>query len=200
MTRKEQRENRRKEILLVSLDIFIRKGYSGAKIQDIAQSVGMSTGLLFNYFESKEKLYEELIKIGIDLPKTFLENIKNESIEFFQAMASGIINLVTENPHTAKMFVFMMQAQGNEAIPESAKQLLNRPVSADLFVKNIIKGQENGSIREGNPKSLALTFVGAIIGIVEEFALNPDFPIPDSEWIVSILRKKAFPDFLLTRC
>ena len=189
MTRKEQRENRRKEILLVSLDLFIKKGYSGTKIQDIAQSVGMSTGLMFNYFESKEKLYEELIKLGIDRPKAFLENIKSESLEFFQIMASGIINLVTENPHSAKMFVFMMQAQGNEAIPESVKKLLNRPASADLFIKNVIKGQENGSIREGNPKSLALTFIGAIIGIVQEIALNPDYPVPDSEWIVSILRK-----------
>ena len=189
MTRKEQRENRREEILTVSLDIFIRKGYSGTKIQDIAQSVGMSTGLMFNYFESKEKLYEELIKLGIDRPKTFFENIKSESLEFFQIMASGIIKLVTENPHAAKMFLFMMQTQGNEAIPVSVKKLLNRPASTDLFIKNVIKGQENGSIRKGNPKSLALTFIGAIIGIVQEIALNPDFPVPDSEWIVSILRK-----------
>ena len=78
MTRKEQREKRRQDIMVAALDIFIRKGYSGAKIQDIAQAVGMSVGLLFNYFESKEKLYEELIKLGITHPKTMLENIEGD--------------------------------------------------------------------------------------------------------------------------
>ena len=58
-TRDEQREKRRQEILEMALDLFIRKGYAATKISDIAQNVGMSVGLLFHYFDSKEKLYEE---------------------------------------------------------------------------------------------------------------------------------------------
>ena len=189
MTRKEQRENRRKEILAISLDIFIKKGYSGTKIQDIAQSVGMSTGLMFNYFKSKEKLYEELIKLGIEKPKLLLENIKGEPLDFFQGMASAIFKLIIENPPVAKMFVLMTKAKDNEAIPESVKKLLTDTTSIDLMVDYVKKGQQNGTVKEGNPKSLALTFMAAIQGIVEQIALNPDFPIPDSEWIVSILRK-----------
>lgn len=53
-TRDEQKEKRRKEILTAGLDLFIRKGYSATKIKDIAEHVGMSVGLLFHYFESKE--------------------------------------------------------------------------------------------------------------------------------------------------
>lgn len=36
------------------LDLFIRKGYAATKISDIAEHVGMSVGLLFYYFESKD--------------------------------------------------------------------------------------------------------------------------------------------------
>ena len=66
MTRTEQREKRRQEILMVALDIFVHKSFAAAKTQDIASAVGMSEGLMFHYFESKEKLYEELIKTAME--------------------------------------------------------------------------------------------------------------------------------------
>ena len=53
MNRKEQKEKRRKEILAVGLDLFVRKGYAATKTQDISQEAGMSEGLLFHYFASK---------------------------------------------------------------------------------------------------------------------------------------------------
>lgn len=52
--REQQKEKRRKEILLAGLDLYIRRGYSATKIKDIADQVGMSTGLLFHYFETKK--------------------------------------------------------------------------------------------------------------------------------------------------
>ena len=64
-TRKEQKEKRRQEILLAGLDLFVAKGYAATKITDIAKRANMSTGLLFHYFESKEKLYEELVTRGL---------------------------------------------------------------------------------------------------------------------------------------
>ena len=53
VSRQEQRERRREEILRAALRLFVRKGYAGTKVGDIAEAVGMSTGLMFHYFESK---------------------------------------------------------------------------------------------------------------------------------------------------
>ena len=63
--RDEQREKRRQEILLCSLDIFIKKGFAATKIRDISNELKISAGLFFHYFESKEQVYEELINIAI---------------------------------------------------------------------------------------------------------------------------------------
>ena len=65
-TRKEQKERRRQEILQAGLELFVTRGYAATKIADIAKKVGMSTGLLFHYFESKEKLYEALVQMGLE--------------------------------------------------------------------------------------------------------------------------------------
>lgn len=65
-TRKEKKERRRQEILYAALELFVTKGYAATKITDIAKSANMSRGLMFHYFESKEKLYEELIRMGLE--------------------------------------------------------------------------------------------------------------------------------------
>jgi len=190
MSRKEQREKRREEILAAALDLFIRKGYAGTKTQDISQAVGMSEGLLFHYFETKEKLYEELIKLGISGPQTVLTGIQGEPLDFFRTAAREILHYVKTVPFVAKMFVLMLQARSDDAAPESVKKLLAGIDITTLSAKKIRQGQKNGTIRKANPIALSIAFWGAVQGIAEQVALIPNTPIPDSEWIVDILVRR----------
>jgi len=109
MTRAEQKDKRIKEILVAGLDLFIRKGLASTKIQDIADAVGMSAGLLFNYFESKEKLYEELIKTGISYSQSMLTNIEGDGLAFFEAAAQEIFGYLKTEPTVTKMFVLIIK-------------------------------------------------------------------------------------------
>ena len=45
-----------------ALELVVTKGYYETKINDIAEGVKMSVGLLFHYFDSKEQLFYELVK------------------------------------------------------------------------------------------------------------------------------------------
>jgi AcrR family transcriptional regulator len=54
--RRQQKEERREQILDATLRVFSEKGYSGASMRDIAREVGVTEGLLYHYFESKEQL------------------------------------------------------------------------------------------------------------------------------------------------
>ncbi|MCL2265836.1 MAG: TetR/AcrR family transcriptional regulator [Treponema sp.] len=188
MTRIEQREKRRQEILITALDIFIHKGYAAAKTQDIANAAGMSEGLLFHYFETKEKLYEELVKTAMEGREMALTGVKNEGLEYFQKTAKMIFHYLKTEPFVAKMFVLAGQAQNNEAAPESVKTLIAK-LDFEPTIKKIKQGQKKGHIKKGDPAALAFAFWGAIQGIAEQIALLPDIPVPDSEWIVDIIRK-----------
>lgn len=188
--REEQKEKRRNEILMAGLDQFIRKGYAATKISDIAGQVGMSAGLLFHYFESKEKLYEELIRHGVSGPMSMVAPTDKEPLAFFESAAEQVIQYIQANSFTAKMFVLMSQAFYNEAAPQSVKDILcgfdiHKPTS--LLIQ---KGQANGTIREGNPYALSIAFWCAIQGIAELMAMNPETPCPESGWIVDIIRKR----------
>jgi AcrR family transcriptional regulator len=50
------RRNRDEEVLKAAIDIFHRKGYATASIQDVADSVGVLKGSLYHYIDSKEDL------------------------------------------------------------------------------------------------------------------------------------------------
>lgn len=190
-SRKEQKEKRRAQILNVALDLFISKGYSSTKISDIAQLAGMSMGLMFHYFESKEKLYEELIKIGTKGPMSIFEQNCTEPLSFFENSAKFIFEAIENEPSMAKMFVLMSQAYYNEAAPQAIKDMIN---GFDIYkptVALIEQGQKNMTIREGNSLALAIAYWCAIQGIAEQLAQNPGLPCPSSDWIVDILRRKT---------
>jgi len=57
----EIRKERRSEILNVALELFAHDGYHATSISTIARKAGISKGLLYNYFKSKEELLKEII-------------------------------------------------------------------------------------------------------------------------------------------
>jgi len=190
MKRKEQGEKRREEILVAALDLFIRKGYAATRTLDISRAVGVSEGLLFHHFETKEKLYEELIRRGVKAPQSMMSIPAADPITFFRQAAASIFNAIKTQPFTSKMFVLMNQAFFNEAPSPAVKRLLKQ---MDIYTQSIplIKaGQKNKTIRKGDPYALSIAFWSAINGIASNMALMPDAPCPDPEWVVDILRRQ----------
>ncbi|MDE7453180.1 MAG: TetR/AcrR family transcriptional regulator [Clostridia bacterium] len=190
MKRAEQKEKRRQEILNAGLDLFIRKGYSATRTAEIADAVGMSEGLLFHYFETKEKLYLTLLQIAAEGKDKIFELKDEAPLSFFEHTAETILNYITKEPFAAKLFVLMNRAQYNEALSAQACNFLMRQKDIEYSVNVIMQGQKDGSIRSGNPLALATAFFMAIQGIAENIARNPEMPAPSPEWIVDIVRSK----------
>ena len=189
-TRQEQREQRRQDILRAALRLFVRKGYAGTKVGDIARAVGMSAGLMFHYFESKEALFEELIGFGVDGPMQMVGGLEGDAISFFEGAASGILAYLRSDPAMADMFVLMGNALMDDAIPDRAKEMLSGFDVNTPTVEVVRRGQEEGTIRQGDPLALSIAFWAAIQGVAEELALYPDMPCPEAEWLVDIVRKR----------
>jgi AcrR family transcriptional regulator len=83
----EIRNKARRLIIDSSLKLFANKGFHGTSISDIAKAAGISKGLAYNYFESKQKIveaiFEEAINTGNNLANE-LNSIKNpyKKLEF----------------------------------------------------------------------------------------------------------------------
>lgn len=71
---KKIRKNTKEVILESALNLFSNFGYDNTSVKEIAKKAGISHGLLYNYFDSKEELLKNVFSKGLeDLKKSFKE-------------------------------------------------------------------------------------------------------------------------------
>ncbi len=190
MNRKEQKEERRKQILFTALNLFVTKGYYETKITDIAEAASMSTGLLFHYYESKEALLVALVGMGADGTKIatqISEEGQNPDV-FFTEFLKSLFDYSKTQPWVFQMFVLMGQVR-RAGMPEEARRIALSVSTIERSSEIIKNGQALGVFREGDPMLLSICFWTAVQGIMEEMAFDEKMESPNPEWIMAILRK-----------
>lgn len=187
-TKQEQHEQRRIQILQVALEQFVARGFYGTSTRDISKAAGISSGLMFHYFKSKEHVYEELIKIGCQRMDIDFSSAMVDPGAFLHALVSELLAML-EHPFSAKMFVLMGNAFFHRDISQTVNDMLDVRNVALLSKEVIVQGQKLGQFKAGDPVALSLAFWNAIQGIAEHIALKPEDPRPEPAWIMSILTK-----------
>jgi AcrR family transcriptional regulator len=78
---KEIREEKRSLIMDTALEHFAREGFHNTTINHIAKHAGISKGLMYNYFKSKDELLAEIIDRSV-----------NEMYMYFDTDRDGILS------------------------------------------------------------------------------------------------------------
>ena len=60
--REQQKQAKRLALIEAALAVFSRVGFAAAKIDDVAEEAGVSKGTVYLYFDSKEDLFEGMVK------------------------------------------------------------------------------------------------------------------------------------------
>lgn len=156
----------RGRILLAARDVFGKKGFYEAKMEDIAREAGMGKGTLYLYFRSKEELYQCLLVEGMRyLIDRLKEIISSEGT--FEDKMRRIIRFLNEFLQENKEFVLRMVYEAplvgifNEKMKEifTKEQKEINEVFTD-FIEDYIK---QGVIYDGNPKVMAQAIVGIVM-------------------------------------
>lgn len=191
-TREEKKEQRKQLIIFKALELFSRKGYSDTKIGDIAKAANMSVGLMFHYFESKEQLYEELVRMGAEGTKIPLDMNFEDPLDYFSGFLKMLFQYAKEQPWVFYMFVLMSQARRSDSIPQHIKEIAMSVDQVEQSAKIISAGQKYGYFREGDPYALSFAFWSSVQGIMEQLAVSPEMiekgQLPETDWIVDIIR------------
>lgn len=190
MTRKEQKEARKWQIIQATLDLFVERGYYGTKTSQISRRAGISEGLLFHYFPTKEILLEELINIGLEGMRMPMQIKAESGLDFFSQFTTMLFLQVEKNPFIAKMFVFMGHVVRAEEIPERLRNLAASVDTITYSQGRVEEGQRDGSIRRGDAMALSNMYWCAVHGMMEQYALHPEIPLPEADWIVAMLKSE----------
>lgn len=192
MTREEQKEQRRQIIIANALELFVKKGYSETKIGDIAKASNMSVGLMFHYFESKEQLYAELVKMGVEGANAPGDMNFQNPLDYFKGFLDELFQYALNKRWVLYMFVLMSQARRSDGVPKHIRELACTVNQIEQSAEIIEAGQKYGYFREGNPMALAFAFWSSVQGVMEQLAVSPELiengDIPQTEWFIDIIR------------
>lgn len=191
--RTTQSRETRQRLLHASLQLFVDRGYAGTTVRQIAAAAEVSPGLMFHYFPSKQALLEQHVKTlnaGVEQVVQLLSDAETRPLEAFSQVAGLFLDSFAETT-TKRLMLLANQVATSNSIPVSAKRLLDGARSFETSVAVIIRGQQTGEIKSGEPRALALVFWGALQGTAQIMASLPNTLSPTVEDIVGILRPAA---------
>jgi AcrR family transcriptional regulator len=153
-TRKAQAEQRRLQIMEVALNVFADKGFKGTSIKDIAAAAGISQGLMYHYFPSKEALLRATVEYHGFLPqlKQILKDNKETNLKDILAqIADNFLALLDEKRTLVSLLVSEIQFN---RILKSAWADICREGSA-LLQEYLDSHIEKGELRRHNTEVTA---------------------------------------------
>ncbi|MGE7671993.1 hypothetical protein ACQKMV_00235 [Lysinibacillus sp. NPDC094403] len=86
--------------------------------------------------------------------------------------------------------MLVAQTQIASNLPDTIQQVTKDLAASEGFESLVKEGQAKGVIREGDSKALAGCFYSAIQGVAQTYVCFPDIPLPQSGWLVDILKKQ----------
>lgn len=186
------KDDRRRQILLSALQVFVRKGFSATKMSDIATDAGISYGLLYHYFQSKNQIYAELVNSAVQASTHGIEQAQSagtEPVEAIRSLVTSAFRAVDEQQFAGYSFVLWLGAMTSHgyALPDAPyRDRFRRPL--DQLVGVIEEGQRRGQIAQGDPRELAVTLLSALLGLASLKVGGALRTMPDPDVLMRLFR------------
>lgn len=171
------RESQRRRILESSLRLFVHRGFSATRVADIAFDAGISQGLLYHYFPGKDEILVALLESALpkmDSAARDLEALDLPPAEKIRVALRALLQGIQENADTGKTHLLVALASASDALPEAARAIVDRHARGPYrtMARIFAKGQEDGSVRPGNPREMALLFWALVKGLSIHHAVH----------------------------
>jgi len=172
---KEIREEKKAMIMATALEIFAEKSFLGASVSMIAKKAGVSKGLLYNYFESKEDLLQQIIFQTLD---SFIELFDESKAESFDENdLAGLINfnfdLIKKDPHFWKLYVSLLVQPAAFKFIEA-----KLPEFIKAFTKILVTYYQKKGVKY--PEAQARLLGAVLDGVSLNYILDPKgFPLEE---------------------
>jgi AcrR family transcriptional regulator len=176
------RKTTRQRIEAAALPLFARKGLS-VKVGEIAEAAGVSQGLLYSHYQSKDALIAELIRQAADISGRSIMGIAGSggtaAVKIKQITAMMCAMLTGASPVGIDYFMFMVQVglSGFRA-PEAPQYSKEYPSPVESLARVIVQGQRERSVARGSQFQMSTVYWAAIQGLccyaVTGAAISPE--------------------------
>jgi AcrR family transcriptional regulator len=172
--RRKEQEARRKAILKSAREVFFRKGFMDATVDEIAERSGLAKGTIYLYFGSKEEIYMSLMAEGMKLLRKELEQLRN-----LEARDGGLVEraltayygFYRKNRKYFRIMFLSSQPDLRARVPdELLRSCMETGRECLGIVRDVVrKGIEAGMYRKVDPWAVANVLWATVNGIIMSY-------------------------------
>jgi AcrR family transcriptional regulator len=159
-----RKAERRQKILTHARDVFARRGYHDAKIEDIISAAGIARGTFYLYFKDKRAVFEEIVdraftQIGMAIVRVDPKDPARSVADQVHENTRRIVGTLLEDKATTK--ILLTDAIGLDPAFDRKLQSFYEVVEG-LLVESLREGQQLGVVAPGDPRMFAYLTLGAM--------------------------------------
>lgn len=165
--------NTEEAILKAAEEVFLEKGFTGAKTTEIARRAGVNHAMLHYYFRTKENLFSLIFRNKIGVLAVSLDDAFNQDLPFLEKVKLAIethFDFVRANP---RLLFFIFTEAANNKERRSQLKKITAPVILSVLRrvrKDLDEEVNKGAIRPIEPIELLLNIVS--LNVIT-FVANP---------------------------
>jgi AcrR family transcriptional regulator len=184
------REAARESILGAALKVFTRRGYYGTTMADVAREAGVSYGLAYHYFRSKEDLFVELVRMAYEGSYGLFLQARQASgpgQTGIRAVVEGILGAGVSGDG-ALYFQIVIQAVTLERVPKRVAKLNERylPLYSTVLEEIVEADAAAGGIATGDRKGAVTCFLSLVLGLPIILSRQPGAVSPNPGTVVRL--------------
>lgn len=162
-------ERTKETILEVAANLFLTKGYEQTRISDIINGLdGLTKGAIYHYFESKEDIFEAVVKkIGLQ-NKIIFDKIKFSKDITASEKITQLVSLSIANDNMDAITTISPKLLDSPKLLASFLEQMQEITIPEYFYPIVTEGIQDGSIRTDKPQQLA-----ELIAVLLNIWLNP---------------------------
>ena len=171
------KDERREQLMSEALRIFAARGFAATKAADIAAASGISQGLMYHYFQSKEDIFVQLVRRAFDRLNEACLTLERMAIPPRDKIAlalDGLLQNLAQDGDAARYHMLVAHATISDAVPKEAKAIVKKHnrLPYEVIARIMAAGQQDGSIWQHDPQELALVFWTTIKGLAMHKAIH----------------------------
>jgi AcrR family transcriptional regulator len=147
------------KILDAAKQVFISKGMSGARMQDIADAAGINKALLHYYFRSKEKLFETIFSEALEKLFPRLTFILESGKTIFEKIEMICVEYVSQIQQMPYLPVFIISEVNRQPEAFLKKMTGSRKPPFKAFIITIETAIKRKEIKPVQPLQLLMNII-----------------------------------------
>lgn len=164
---------KRSEILEAALNLFSKKGFDGATVDEIAAKAGVGKGTIYLYFRTKEAIFWTGVEEGLSRLQRLFEQIAREKdyLEQLRQMIRVFFDFVENNQD---LFKILYKEHTNLPKKDDVRnRLFQIHLDIQQYVTCLIQeGIAQNILRQGEPKYFSAAFIGILSQLAFHWLLN----------------------------